>query len=45
MEAHQGRGVLCVCEKERKMRMKCEEVLSSYVGRGAHENGVCKDLA
>jgi hypothetical protein len=36
MEAHHGRGVLCVCGKERKRRMKCEEVLSSYVWRGAH---------
>ncbi len=43
MEAHQGRGVLCVCGKERKRRMKCEEVLSSYVRRGAHGKGVCKD--
>jgi hypothetical protein len=43
MEAHQGRGVLCVCGKERKRRMKCEEVLSSYVWRGAHGKGVCKD--
>ncbi len=43
MEAHQGRGVLCVCGKEKKRRMKCEEVLNSYVWRGAHGKGVCKD--
>ncbi len=43
MEAHQGRRVLCVYGKERKRRTKCEEVLSSYVWRGAHGKGVCKD--
>jgi hypothetical protein len=43
MEAHQGRGVLCVRGKERKRRMKCEEVFSFYVWRGAHGKGVCKD--
>jgi hypothetical protein len=44
MEAHQGnRVVLCVYGKERKVRMKCEEVLSSYVWRGVHGKGVCKD--
>jgi hypothetical protein len=29
--------------KERKRRMKCEEVLNFYVWRGAHGRGVCKD--
>ncbi len=43
MEVHQRRGVLCVCGKEMKRRMKCEEVLSSYEWRGAHGKGVCKD--
>ncbi len=38
-----GEGVLCVCGKEKKRRMKCEEVLSSYVWRGVHGKGVCKD--
>ncbi len=45
-EGHGGssrEGVLCVCGKERKRRMKCEEVLSSYVWRGAHGKGVGKD--
>ncbi len=35
--------VLCVCGKERKEEDVCEEVLSSYVWRGAHRKGVCKD--
>jgi hypothetical protein len=36
--------VLCVCEKEKKMR-KCEEGFSSYVWRGVHGKGVCKNQA
>jgi hypothetical protein len=35
--------ILCVCGKERRRRMKCEEVVISYVWRGAHGEGVCKD--
>ncbi len=47
-EGHGGsprKKVLCVCGKKRKRRKKCEEVLSSYVWRGAHGKGVCKDQA
>ncbi len=36
---------LCVCGKKRKRRMKCEEVFSSYVWRGAHGKSVFKDYA
>jgi hypothetical protein len=35
---------LGVCEKERKRRRKCEEeFFSSYVWRGVHGKGVCKN--
>jgi hypothetical protein len=35
--------VLCVCGEEKKRRMKCEEGFNSYVGRGIHGKGVCKN--
>ncbi len=37
--------VLCVCGKEKKKRKKCEEGFSSYVWRGVHGKGVCKNQA
>jgi hypothetical protein len=43
MEAYQGRGFFCICGKKKKKRMKCEEGLSSYVWRGVHGKGVCKN--
>jgi len=45
MEAYQGRGFFCVCGEEEKKRMKCEEGFSSYVWRGVHRKGVCKNQA
>jgi hypothetical protein len=36
---------LCVCGKEKKRRMKCEEGSSSYVWRGVHGKGVCNNQA
>jgi hypothetical protein len=36
---------LCVCGKEKKRRMKCEEGFSSYVWRSVHGKGVCKNQA
>jgi hypothetical protein len=47
-EGHGGlpnERVLCVWGKERKRRMKCEEGFSSYVWRGVHGKGVCKNQA
>jgi hypothetical protein len=35
----------CVCGEEKKRRMKCEEGFSSYVWRGVHGKGVCKNQA
>jgi hypothetical protein len=35
-------GIVCMWE-EKKEEDLCEEVLSSYVWRGAHRKGVCKD--
>ncbi len=35
----------CVCGEEKKKRMKCEEGFSSYVWRGVHGEGVCKNQA
>jgi hypothetical protein len=37
-----GEGILCSGEKK-KRRMKCEEGFSSYVWRGVHGKGVCKN--
>jgi hypothetical protein len=37
--------ILCVWEKEKKRRMKCEEGFNSYVWRGVHGKGVCKNQA
>ncbi len=37
--------VFCVCGKEKKRRMKCEEGFSYYVWRGVHGKGVCKNQA
>jgi hypothetical protein len=45
MEAYQERGFFCVCGEEKKRRMKCEEGFSSYVWRGVHGKGVCKNQA
>jgi hypothetical protein len=45
-EGHGGlprERVSCVCEKEKKKRMKCEEGFSSYVWKGVHGKGVCKN--
>jgi hypothetical protein len=35
--------VSCVCGKEKKRRMKCEEGFSSYVWISVHGKGVCKN--
>jgi hypothetical protein len=40
-----GEDFLCVCGEEKRRRMKCEEGFSSYVWRGVHEKGVCKNQA
>jgi hypothetical protein len=45
MEAYQGGGFFCVCREEKKRRMKCEERFSSYVWKGVHGKGVCKNQA
>jgi hypothetical protein len=46
MEAYQGRGFFFwVCGKEKKRKMKCEGEFSSYVWRGVHGKGVCKNYA
>ncbi len=37
--------IFCVCGKEKKRRMKCEEFFSFYVWRGGHGKGVCKNQA
>ncbi len=46
-EGHGGlprERVLCVCGKKKKRRGKCEgEFFSSYVWRGVHGKGVCKN--
>ncbi len=39
-----GRIFLCMGGKKKK-RMKCEEFFSSYVWRGVHGKGVCKNQA
>ncbi len=47
-EGHGGlprEKVLGICGKEKKRRMKCEEGFSSYVWRGVHGKGVCKNQA
>ncbi len=44
MEAYQKRGFFVYAEKKKK-RMKCEEFFCSYVWRGAHGKGVCKNQA
>jgi hypothetical protein len=43
-EQAQGRSwrILCVCGKEKKRRMKCEEGSSSYVWRGVHAKGCAR---
>jgi hypothetical protein len=35
--------VLCVCGKEGKRRRCAEEIFSSYMWRGVHGKGVCKN--
>jgi hypothetical protein len=41
-----GEDFLCMQKKEKKKsRMKCEEFFSSYVWRGVHGKGVCKNQA
>jgi len=46
-EGHGGlprERILCVCGKEKKKRGKCEGIFfSSYVWRGVHGKGVCKN--
>ncbi len=45
-EGHGGlprKRVFCVCGKEKKRKMKCEEGFSSYVWKGVHGKGVCKN--
>jgi hypothetical protein len=45
-EGHGGllrKRVFCVCGEDKKRRMKCEEGFSSYVWRGVHGKGVCKN--
>ncbi len=46
-EGHGGlprKRVLCVWgEEKKKGRMKCEEGFRSYVWRGVHGKGVCKN--
>ncbi len=48
-EGHGGlprkRILFGVCEEKKKRRMKCEEGFSSYVRRGVHGKGVCKNQA
>ncbi len=47
-EGHGGllrERIFCVCGEEKKRRMKCEEEFSSYVWRGVHGKGVCKNQA
>jgi hypothetical protein len=34
---------LCVCGKEKKKRMKCEEGFNFYVWISVHGKGVCKN--
>jgi hypothetical protein len=46
MEAYQGgRFFWGACAEEERRRMKCEEGVSSYVWRGVHGKGVCKNQA
>jgi hypothetical protein len=45
MKAYQGKGFFVYGEKKKKRRMKCEEGFSSYVWRGVHGKGVCKNQA
>jgi hypothetical protein len=41
-----GEDFFCVYgEKKKRRRMKCEERFSSYVWRGVHGKGVCKNQA
>jgi hypothetical protein len=40
-----GEDFFFVCGEEKKRRMKCEEGFSSYVWRGVHGKGVCKNQA
>jgi hypothetical protein len=45
-EGHGGlprERVLCVCGKEKKKRMKCEEGFNFYVWISVHGKGVCKN--
>ncbi len=47
-EGHGGlprERILCACGEEKKRRMKCKEGFSSYVWRGVHGKGVCKNQA
>ncbi len=47
-EGHEGlprERIFCVCGEEEKKRMKCEEGFNSYVWRGVHGKGVCKNQA
>jgi len=37
--------LVCVWGEERKRRRKCEEGVSSYVWKGVHGKGVCKNQA
>jgi hypothetical protein len=45
-EGHESllrRRIFCVWGEEKKRRMKCEEGFSSYVWKGVHGKGVCKN--
>ncbi len=47
-EGHGGlprERIFCVWGEKKKRRMKCEEGFSSYVWRGVHGKGVCKNQA
>jgi len=45
MEVYQGREESCVCEKEKKRKMKCEEKISAYGWKGVHGKNLCKNEA